>query len=38
MREPEPEPEKPAGIPLHKMTWDQFMDVEDGPLKREERV
>jgi hypothetical protein len=37
MREPEPE-KRPAGIPLHKLTWDQFFDLEDGLLSREERV
>ena len=37
LREPEPE-KPPAGIPLHKLTWDQFFDLEDGPLSREERV
>jgi hypothetical protein len=37
MREPEPE-KPPAGIPLPELTWDQFFDIEDGPLSREERV
>src|SRR5271166_3303295 len=35
LREPEPE-KPPAGIPLHTLTWDQFFDLEDGPLSREE--
>jgi hypothetical protein len=37
MREAEPE-KRPAGIPLPDLTWDQFFDIEDGPLSREERV
>jgi len=36
MREPEPE-QKPAGIPLLGLTMDQFMDLEDRPM-RPERV
>jgi hypothetical protein len=37
MREPEPE-KRPAGVSLPELTWDQFLDIEDGPLRRAERV
>ena len=36
MREPEPE-QKPAGIAMHGLTMDEFMDIEDSP-RRPERV
>jgi hypothetical protein len=34
---PEPE-EKPAGIPLPRLTMDQFIDIEDSWSKRPDRV
>jgi hypothetical protein len=35
----EPEPEKvPIGIPLPDLTMHQFMDIEDGWSRQEERV
>ena len=37
MRKPEPE-KIPVGIPLPDLTMDQFMDLEDGWSRREERV
>ena len=37
MREPEPE-QKPAGISLPGLTMDQWMDIEDSPSRRPERV
>jgi hypothetical protein len=38
MREPEPPPPKPIGIPLPDLTFDEFMDLEDGRLNQAERV
>jgi hypothetical protein len=37
MREPEPE-KVPIGIPLPDLTMDQFMDLEDGWSRLEDRV
>ena len=37
MREPEPK-KKPAGVPLHGLTMNQWMDIEDSWSKRPERV
>ena len=37
MREPE-EKKVPIGLPLLDLTMDQFMDIEDGWSKQEDRV
>ena len=37
MSEPEEE-EKPIGIPLSDLSFDQFMDIEDSWSMREDRV
>ena len=38
-RHQQPEEEKvPIGLPLPDMTMDQFIDIEDGWLMREDRV